>query len=167
VREQSQACGQRGRSRAANARECFAFARSALGKRAVDFTTDRDAARHGGGFVQIREQAPDADMAQIRRLSASVFVEMLELWMRIAPEKYLRLFQICGFFETVGYSIRAGYITLDDIHQLFGVSIIAAATVFRPFIQKLPSEGADRALYENFLWLASEIEKRKATCQAP
>ncbi len=118
-------------------------------------------------FVQIRAGAPDADMAQIRRLSAGVFVEMLELWMRTAPGEYLRLFQICGFFETVGYSVRAGYITIGDIHQLFGVSIIAAATVFRPFIQKLLREGADRSLYENFLWLVSEVEKREATCLAP
>ncbi len=85
-------------------------------------------------FLQIRGQAPNADMDQIRRLSAGVFIEMLELWMRDAPENYLRLFQICGFFETVGYSIR---------------------------------EGADHTLYENFLWLASEVEKRKATCPVP
>lgn len=92
---------------------------------------------------------------------------MLGRWENSAPDEYLKLFQICGFFETVGYSVRAGYITVDDIHQLFGVSIIAAATVFRPYIQNLLSEGGDRALYENFLWLVSRIELREAICPDP
>ena len=118
-------------------------------------------------FLQIREQNPESDMAQIRRLSAGVFIEMLGRWENSAPDEYLKLFQICGFFETVGYSVRAGYITVDDIHQLFGVLIIATAAVFRPYIQKLLSEGGDRALYENFLWLVSRIELREATCPDP
>jgi hypothetical protein len=75
----------------------------------------------------------------------------------------LRIFQICGFFETVGYVARAGYITIADVQSLLGGSIKTAAMVFRPYIQDLLSfRNADPKLFEHFLWLIDEIERRDA-----
>ena len=80
------------------------------------------------------------------------------------PNRYQRLFRICGFFETVGYVVRADYVTLVDVFRLFSVSLNTAAMVFRAYIEEIVyAEGANRMLYANFRWLIAEIEKLEAT----
>jgi hypothetical protein len=107
---------------------------------------------------------PEHLQAELRRLSAPLFVGRLQRMESEDSAKNLRLFQICGFFETVGYVARAGYITVDDVISLLGVWFKTAAMVFRPYIQDLLSaRGADPSLFENFLWIVSEIERREAT----
>ena len=64
--------------------------------------------------------------------------------------------------------MRAGYLTLTDVFELFSVSINAAAMVFRPYIEDIVNrEGADPRLYSNFRWLIAEVERREATSLAP
>jgi hypothetical protein len=79
-------------------------------------------------------------------------------------EQYFRLCKISGFFETVGYVVRAGYIPLDDVINLLGGSILEAGRVFRPHIQATKSQpGGDPRMYEHFLWLLGELEKHVST----
>lgn len=113
-------------------------------------------------------QWPGKPIADLRRLSAPLFASRLEDLEEQDPAKYLRLFQICGFFETVGYVTKANYITLTDVSELFSVSINATAVVFRPYIQYLLDiRGADPMLYSNLRWLISEVEKRQAISLVP
>jgi hypothetical protein len=108
-------------------------------------------------------QWPDRSIADLRRLSAPLFASRLEDMEEQDTAKYLRLFQICGFFETVGYVTKANYITLTDVSELFSVSIYSTAVVFRHYIQDLLDvRGADPMLFRNLRWLIAEIEKRKA-----
>jgi hypothetical protein len=96
---------------------------------------------------------------EIRRRSADLYAERLA---RVAEEnrpRYIQLLRICGFFETVGCVVQAGYIPKRDVLDLLNVSILTAGQVFRPHIQKLLEEGAPENLYENFLWVVEEAER--------
>jgi hypothetical protein len=110
----------------------------------------------------------DRSITDLRRLSAPLFASRLEDLEHQDPAKYLRLFQICGFFETVGYVTKANYLTLTDVSELFSVSINATAVVFRLYIQDLLDvRGADRRLFYNLRWLIAEIERRSAISLDP
>lgn len=102
-------------------------------------------------------------IADLRRLSAPLFTARLEDMEERDTAKYLRLFQICGFFETVGYVVKANYITLTDVSELFSVSIRTTAVVFRHYIQELiDARGADKMLFYNLRWLISELGKKRS-----
>jgi hypothetical protein len=82
-------------------------------------------------------------------------------------EKYLRLYRIWGFFETVGYAARAGYVPIDEVINLLGGSILETGRLFRPHIQRLKeSPTGDPRMYEHFLWLFSNVEKLVSTSLA-
>jgi hypothetical protein len=75
-------------------------------------------------------------------------------------EKYNKFFLICGYFETVGYCVQVGYLPVDNVIGLLGISIADTGSVFELHIRKLQSEaGGDARLYRNFLWLVSEARK--------
>jgi hypothetical protein len=49
---------------------------------------------------------------------------------------------------------------VNDVINLLGGSILQAGMVFRPHIDKLlAEEGANKRMYEHFLWLVQETEK--------
>ena len=111
---------------------------------------------------------PGANFIELRRLSAPFYVTKFQRMEKDEPSRYARMFRICGFFETVGYVVRADYVTLADVFKLFSVSINTGAMVFRPYIEEiLQVEGADSRLYSNFRWLIAEVEKLQATSSAP
>ena len=75
--------------------------------------------------------------------------------------------RMCGFFETVGYVARVGYVPIDDVINLLGGSILETGRLFRPHIQRLTELPAgDPRMYEHFLWLLSTLEKRVSTSLA-
>jgi hypothetical protein len=81
--------------------------------------------------------------------------------------RYFRLYKICGFFETVGLVARTGYVPLDDVLNLLGGSVLEAGRAFRPHIDStLRQAGADHRMFEHFLWLLGELEKRLANDSA-
>ena len=107
---------------------------------------------------------PETNLADLRRRSAPIYLAKLQEMERREPKRYLRIFRVCAFFETVGYVVKAGYLTLDDVFELFSVSVSATAMVFRPYIEEVVrQEGASPMLYSNYRWLIAEIEKRQAT----
>ncbi len=111
---------------------------------------------------------PGTSLADLRRRSASVYLAKLREMEKREPKRYLRIFRVCAFFETVGYVVKAGYLTLNDVFELFSVSVNATAMVFRPYIEEVVrQEGANPMLYANFRWLIAEIEKRQATFPDP
>lgn len=75
------------------------------------------------------------------------------------PEDYLEILKLCGFFETVGVLHLSGYIELNAIVELYGVSIIRVADATETHIKKRWEE--DRKLeneyMQNFLDLAKKV----------
>lgn len=107
---------------------------------------------------------PDLDLNDLRRRAAPMYVTKLHRVETEEPKRYGRLFRICGFYETVGYVVRADYVTLIDVFKLFSVSINTGAAVFRSYIEEIvDEEGANQMLYANFRWLIAEVEKLQAT----
>jgi hypothetical protein len=103
---------------------------------------------------------PETNLADLRRRSAPIYLAKLREMERREPSRYLRIFRICAFFETVCYVVKAGYLTLSDVFELFSVSVNATAMVFRLYIEEVVrQEGANPTLYSNYRWLIAEIEK--------
>jgi hypothetical protein len=97
--------------------------------------------------------------SEIRKRSADLYAERLARMADENPQQYVRIFRICGFFETVGCVVHAGYVPPEDVLGLLSVSILTAGMVFRPHIKKLLEEGAPNNLYENFLWIIEQAER--------
>ena len=117
-------------------------------------TVESELARSDPGSATMF-QVPPAFAAKLDDLLAQDF------------EKYLRLYRICGFFETVGYVARVGYVPIDDVINLLGGSILETGRLFRPHIQRLKElPTGDPRMYEHFLWLLSTLEKRVSTSLA-
>lgn len=98
-------------------------------------------------------------VGQIDR-SGDIYAERLEDFRKNAYPKYLQLFRICGFFETVGYVAEAGYIPTADLVQLLGAAILRAGAVFSTHLEKLADEEGNEDLYRCFRWLHGEAKKR-------
>jgi hypothetical protein len=116
-------------------------------------------------IIEVKNEAAKIWLGQpeseIQRRSADLYAERLA---RVAEEnrpRYIQLLRICGFFETVGCVVQAGYIPKEDVLDLLYVSILTAGQVFRPHIRKLLEEGAPDNLYENFLWIVEEAEQEQ------
>ncbi|MGB8411328.1 MAG: hypothetical protein WCE23_00730 [Candidatus Binatus sp.] len=97
--------------------------------------------------------------SEIRKRSADLYAERLARMADENRERYIRLLRICGFFETVGCVVHAGYVPGKDVLDLLNVSILTAGMVFRPHIQKLLEEGAPDSFFENFLWIVEQAER--------
>lgn len=100
---------------------------------------------------------------EVKRRSSEIYAAELQQMRTSNKTQYLHLFEICGFFETVGYVAHARYIPVEDFINLLGVAIQTTGMVFKPHLEKLlGEEGADKSIYESFLWLLDETEKRYA-----
>lgn len=107
-----------------------------------------------------RRRGPGLTEAQRRARSAEIYADELQQKRTQTPEEYSRLFQLCGFFETVGYVARAEHIPVADIINLLGGALLMAGMVFKSHIEKLhQEEGGDRHAYEHFLWLLERTEE--------
>lgn len=118
--------------------------------------------------IQMREEVkkeaaerwPGQSEAERQRRSADIYADKLQKIREKELLRYLRIIEICGFFETVGYVARSGYIPPNDVILLLGGSILQAGEIFKPHIDKRVSEmGEHRQLFENFLWLLGETQK--------
>jgi hypothetical protein len=97
---------------------------------------------------------------EIRKRSADLYAARLARMAEEDRQQYIKLFRICGFFETVGYVVHAGYVPVKDVLDLLSISISTAGMVFNPHIKKLMKEGAPDDLYENFLWIVEKSEPK-------
>ena len=103
---------------------------------------------------------PGLTEEQRREKSIEIYAGKLQQLRTGNRPVYLKLFRVCGFFETVGYVANAKYIPAQDVINLLGGSILDAGMVFKPHIDKLINEeGADKRQYEWFLWLYKETKK--------
>lgn len=112
----------------------------------------------------IREKAgqkwPGHSESERRSMSRELYAAKLQEIRVQDKDRYIRLFQICGFFETVAYVARANHIPVNDVMNLLGGSIGEAGMVFAPHIEKLHAEeGGDKKQYEHFIWLVGEKDK--------
>ena len=101
---------------------------------------------------------PESEML---RRSADLYAERLADLAEVNRTKYMQLLRICGFFETVGCVVQAGYLPLDDVLDLLRVSILMAGLVFGPHVQKLLEDGAPDDFYENFRWIVAEARREQ------
>ena len=114
--------------------------------------------------AEATQRWPGLSEAERKRRSSEIFAEKLQQ-MRIAADKtrYLQLFRICGFLETLGYVAATGYLPVKDVINLLGGSILTAEMVFNPHMDKLLNEeGADKRMYECCRWLFEETKKHAA-----
>ncbi len=72
--------------------------------------------------------------------------------------RYRKLVAMVGFFETIGYFGRVGYILPNDALELYGPSIRENDEVFRGHILGMHKEKKDKEIYANFLWLADKAK---------
>jgi hypothetical protein len=103
-----------------------------------------------GVFDQCLARWPGTPLPDLRALTAPIFLSRLNEMEANDPAQHFRLFQICGFFETVGYVARAGYVSAGDVFNLLGGSVATAAMVFRPYISAKLHAGYDQHFYETF-----------------
>jgi hypothetical protein len=72
-------------------------------------------------------------------------------------KKYMKLFYICGLFETIGKLVKNKYLSLEDISDLFSGPIEQIGRRFGPHISDREKEGMRKGLYEHALYLYDEI----------
>jgi len=72
---------------------------------------------------------------------------------------YLKLLRICGFFETVGYATRAGYIRATDVSNLLGGSIRDTGATFVTHITHVQRVYNTPRLYEHYVWLTDVVRR--------
>jgi len=96
---------------------------------------------------------------EIREKSADLYADRLGRMADENRQQYMQLLRICGFFETVGCVVRAGYVPAKDVLDLLSVSIASAGMVFQPHINRLLKEGAPANFYENFLWIVEKADR--------
>src|SRR5262249_38276124 len=63
---------------------------------------------------------PGQREVDLRNRSAEIYAATLQNFRINAPDRYIRLFRVCGFFETVGYVAQTGYIPVEDVVNLLG-----------------------------------------------
>jgi hypothetical protein len=75
-------------------------------------------------------------------------------------QKYFTMMRMMSFFETVGKLVRRRYVALDDVDGLFRGPILDVGVAWVLHIKdKQKEKGVPPGLYENALFLISEIEK--------
>jgi hypothetical protein len=111
-------------------------------------------------IVEVKNEAaklwrgqPDTEILQ---RSAELYAKRFARMAEENRQRYMHLMRICGFFETVGCVVRAGYVPKEDVLNLLSVSILTAGDVFQPHIAELIKQGAPKIIYENFLWIVKE-----------
>jgi hypothetical protein len=89
-----------------------------------------------------------------------IFPERLEALRTADPDRHLRLFRLCGFFESMAYAARERYIRTSDLYNLLGVSIRDTGAVFRQHIVNRQSDWNTPQLFEHYVWLIDQVRKR-------
>lgn len=75
------------------------------------------------------------------------------------PIGYLKLMDVCNFFETVGYSARQDYVSINGILELYAGAIVTAGRIFEAhIIDGRTAEGAPK-LFEHFSWLVLRAQE--------
>ena len=74
---------------------------------------------------------------------------------------YVALMRISGFWETMGYLVKNGYITIDAITNLFGGAVVEFDDAFRVHLKRRgDEEGVPEGFYEHALYLADEVRRK-------
>lgn len=106
---------------------------------------------------------PDAAEDELRARCRELFETKLGEISTSDREKLRLLFQMCDFFETVGYLAKGKYIPIADTVNLLGVGVLQVAAVFEG---RIVNSRNDPKEYEWFLWLVNET-RRAGVSAAP
>ncbi len=110
-------------------------------------------------LAEARKISPGLSDAELLGRSGDLFAMRLRALRTSDTGTYLSLMRLCGFFETVGYVAKAGYLPTRDVTNLLAASLTTAHAVFGQHIRELQTETEDAGLYEMFLWLYTEERK--------
>lgn len=103
------------------------------------------------------EGAEHADIAALEDAYSRAYAEEMKRLAGSDETKYFAALKVYGFFETVGYAARKGYLDPDDIASLFRTSIRQIAAPFRCHINDMRADFQDDTLYEHTLWLFDRV----------
>ena len=112
-------------------------------------------------FAEIYERHKDKGEAERELNAITDFTNYLAELKKANDKRYFMLIDICAFFETVAYVAYKKYVSLDDIYELFGGSILTSGKFFEAHIKDLQAgPPPDPKLYENFIWLLDQVRKK-------
>ena len=95
------------------------------------------------------------------RLIRDEFSRRLYTMRQDAPEDYLHILKLCGFFETVGLLVERDYVALKDIVGLYGGSIVRVEEALRTHLeQRMEEPGMPDGYFEHFRSLATKTRER-------
>jgi hypothetical protein len=86
---------------------------------------------HEGVLDFVGSQHPGADAAERKSLIRSKCAEDVQHMYENDFESYSEILKIIGFFETLGYMADRGFISVEEIADLYGESIIGFDDLFR------------------------------------
>jgi len=92
--------------------------------------------------------------------SQQEIIDKLKTMRKDDPDTYRNLFNMLDFYETLGYFSRVKYILTRDVIQVYGPNIKDYDKIFHEYILGFQKAEEDTSIYENFLWLAGELEKQ-------
>ena len=95
---------------------------------------------------------------------SEVCSQVLYSMLKDDPRKYASFMQIIGFFETIGYTVNRGFLTGEEIADLYGESILEFDRLCRNHITKRQEDlqretGAPTKLYEHAFALIDETRR--------
>jgi hypothetical protein len=103
-----------------------------------------------------------SDVAKVQR-AADSFPDRLTELRSNKPEEYKRLTLLLGFFETMGVMVKKGYVSDEDMYDLFSGPILEVGKFFRAHIKERNEEmGVLKGLYEHALFLVDRIQAIRA-----
>ncbi len=107
-------------------------------------------------IAEVQRKAATISQSGFPTRAEDLFATELDALAGTDAVRYGKLFRLCGFLETLGYSARAGYLRVRDLHGLLGASIRDNAAVFRGHITSL--QRTRPGILEHFVWLSREVE---------
>ena len=80
------------------------------------------------------------------------------------------VFDVCNFYEELGYLQRLGALQAESVWHTFGVMAQAYWLLCKPAIEKRREERADPAMYEEFEWLnrlVTDLDRERGIAAHP
>tara|TARA_Y100000815_G_C13289561_1_gene480247 strand:+ start:610 stop:1164 length:555 start_codon:yes stop_codon:yes gene_type:complete len=101
--------------------------------------------------VDLRKRFPNASHEDQNEMMKEESSKLLFKLMQSNGEEYTQIMKMCGFFETLSFFIKRGYIDYQDVIELYGPALISVVDSCSSHIAKRREMNpvGDTRLYEN------------------